>query len=265
MKNPSFKEKNPSADRDDDQMIYGLRPVMEALEAGKEIDRIFIGRGAKGELMVELKNQLRERSIAWTEVPPEKLNRFTRKNHQEVVCFISAISYFSLSQVVPSLFEKGVSPFLLILDRITDVRNFGAIARTAECAGVHAIVIPTKGAAQVSSDAIRTSAGALSRIPVCRENNLKAVVSYLQQSGIQVVSATEKGTDFHFQADLSGPLAIVMGSEEDGVSPELIRSCDRLLRIPMIGAISSLNVSVACGIMLYEAIRQRMKSDDIQL
>lgn len=264
MMDNRFKERLPSGDREDDQMIYGLRPVLEAVGAGKEIDRIFIGRGAKGELMQELKNQLRERNIAWTEVPAEKLNRFTRKNHQEVVCFISSIAYFSLGQLVPSLFERGVTPFLLILDRITDVRNFGAIARTAECAGVHAIVIPVKGAAQVSSDAIRTSAGALNRIPVCREASLKNTVSYLQQSGFQVVAATEKGKDYHFQTDLSGPLAVVMGSEEDGVSPELIRICDKLLKIPMIGTISSLNVSVACGVMLYEVIRQRMQADDVK-
>lgn len=260
MKNTEQGERRHHGDREEEQMIYGLRPVLEAVDAGKELDRVFIGRGAKGELMTELKNKLHERQIPWTEVPVEKLNRFTRKNHQEVVCFISAISYFSLSQVVPSLFEQGVTPLILILDRITDVRNFGAIARTAECAGVHAIVIPSKGAAQVSADAIRTSAGALNRIPVCRENNLKSVVTYLQESGYKVVAATEKGKEYHFQSDFSGPLAIVMGSEEDGVSPELIRSCDHLLRIPMIGAISSLNVSVACGIMLYEAIRQRLNS-----
>lgn len=261
MKNFSFKDKRPNADREDDQMIYGLRPVMEAIKAGKEIDRIFIGRTAKGELMQELKNLLREENIPWTEVPEDKLNRFTRKNHQDVVCFISAISYHSLGQLLPSIFEKGETPFLLVLDRITDVRNFGAIARTAECAGVHAIVIPSRGAAQVTSDAIRTSAGALNRIPVCRESNLKNTVTYLQQSGVQVVAATEKGKEYHFQNDLNGPLAVVMGSEEDGVSPELIRICDKLLRIPMIGTISSLNVSVACGIMLYEAIRQRIVAD----
>lgn len=259
MNRPPFRKgPPPERESDDDQMIYGLRPVMEAIDAGKEIDRIFIGRGARGELMQELKTKLRENQIAYTEVPVEKLNRFTRKNHQEVVCFISAISYHSLAQVVPSLFERGVTPLLLVLDRITDVRNFGAIARTAECAGVHAIVIPSKNAAQVTADAIRTSAGALSRIPVCRENNLKQTVNYLQESGILVVAATEKGKDYHFKTDLKGPLAIVMGSEEDGVSPELLRICDQLLRIPMLGSVSSLNVSVASGIMIYEAIRQRM-------
>ena len=173
MKNFSFKDKKPNADREDDQMIYGLRPVMEAIKAGKEIDRIFIGRTAKGELMQELKNLLREENIPWTEVPEDKLNRFTRKNHQDVVCFISAISYHSLGQLLPSIFEKGETPFLLVLDRITDVRNFGAIARTCECAAVDAVIIPAKNSVTVNADAVKTSAGALHTLPVCREQNLK--------------------------------------------------------------------------------------------
>ncbi|TAH43331.1 MAG: 23S rRNA (guanosine(2251)-2'-O)-methyltransferase RlmB [Bacteroidetes bacterium] len=240
-------------------MIYGLRPVMEALEAGKEIEKIYLGRTARGELMQELKTMLKEREIVWQEVPNERLDKFTRNNHQEVVCFISPVHYFSLSQLVPSIFEKGETPLLLILDRVTDVRNFGAIARTAECAGIHAIVIPNKGAAQVTADAIRTSAGALSRIPVCREVALRNTIKYLQESGIKVVAATEKGRDYHFQADFTGPLAIVMGSEEDGVSDDIIRTCDEILRIPLLGSVSSLNVSVACGVMIYEAVRQRMQ------
>ncbi|MBP6333902.1 MAG: 23S rRNA (guanosine(2251)-2'-O)-methyltransferase RlmB [Bacteroidia bacterium] len=240
-------------------MIYGIRPVIEALEAGKEIEKIFIGRAARGELMIALRKMLKDRDILWQEVPNEKLDKFTRNNHQEVVCFISPVHYYSLSQMIPSLFEKGLTPLILFLDRITDVRNFGAIARTAECAGVHAIVIPSKGAAQVSADAIRTSAGALSRIPVCRENNVRAALKYVQESGIKIVAATEKASDYHFQSDLTGPLAIVMGSEEDGVSDDIIRSCDELLRIPMLGSVSSLNVSVACGVMIYEAVRQRLQ------
>lgn len=242
-------------------MIYGIRPVMEAVSAGKDVERIFIGRGAKGELMQELKNLLKEKGIAWQEVPVEALHKYTRQNHQEVVCFISAIAYHTIEQVVPFIYEKGLTPLILILDRITDVRNFGAIARTAECAGVHAIVIPSRGAAQVTPDAIRTSAGALSRIPVCRANHLRDVVYYLQQSGIQVFAATEKGKDFHYTAEFNQPCAILMGSEEDGVSPDLIRVCDKLLRIPLFGNVSSLNVSVAAGVLIYEAIRQRISAD----
>jgi 23S rRNA (guanosine2251-2'-O)-methyltransferase len=251
------KKREHSAERDS-QMIYGLRPVIEAVQAGKEIDRIFITRAAKGELMLSLKKLLKENNIPWQDVPVEKINWFTKNNHQDVVCFISPVVYESVSSLVPFLFEKGETPFLLILDRITDVRNFGAIARTAECAGVNAIIIPTKGAAQVTSDAIRTSAGALSKIAVCRENNLKETVSYLQQSGIRVVGATEKGKQFYFDSDLTGPLAIIMGSEEDGISNDLIRSVDELVKIPLAGSISSLNVSVACGVVLYEALRQRL-------
>lgn len=257
---PSYKSNSrPRESKEEGQMIYGLRPVMEALEAGKEIEKIYLGRAARGELMQDLKKMLKEREIVWQEVPNERLDKFTRNNHQEVVCFISPVHYFSLSQLVPSIFEKGQTPLLLILDRVTDVRNFGAIARTAECAGIHAIVIPSKGAAQVSADAIRTSAGALSRIPVCRELSLRNTIKYLQESGIKVVAATEKGSDFYSLADMSGPLAIVMGSEEDGVSDDIIRTCDEILRIPILGSVSSLNVSVACGVMIYEAVRQRMK------
>jgi 23S rRNA (guanosine2251-2'-O)-methyltransferase len=244
---------------DQGQMVYGIRPVMEAIEAGKEIEKIYIGRTAKGELMQELKKLLQDRSIVWQEVPREKLDRISRSNHQDVICFISPVHYYSLSQIIPSIFEKGETPLVLILDRITDVRNFGAIARTAECAGVHAMVIPAKGSAQVSADAIRTSAGALSRIPVCREPGLKNTIRFLQESGLKVVAASEKGKDLVYKSDLSGPLAIVMGSEEDGVSDDIIRTCDELLRIPLQGAVSSLNVSVACGVITFEAIRQRMQ------
>jgi len=254
----SFRSRRPEP-KEDTQLIYGIRPVMETIHAGKEIDRMFICRGAKGELMGELKELLKEKNITYTEVPIEKLHRITRNNHQDVVCYISSITYHKLTDIVPFVFEKGQVPLILILDRITDVRNFGAIARTAECSGVHAIVIPGRGAAQVTADAIKTSAGALSKIPVCRENHLKQTVAYLQESGIRVVASSEKGSEDYFKSDFSGPLAIIMGSEEDGVSNELIKCADELLRIPLAGTISSLNVSVACGVMLYEAIRQRAK------
>jgi 23S rRNA (guanosine2251-2'-O)-methyltransferase len=253
----NFKNDRERKSSDDSQLVYGIRPVMEAINAGKEIDRIFITRNSKGELMTELKSLLTQKNIPWQEVPIEKIHRITRNNHQDVVCFISSISYASLSNVLPGVFEKGETPLILVLDRITDVRNFGAIARTAECAGVHAIVIPFRGAAQVTADAIKTSAGALNRIPVCRENNLRDAFQYLRQSGLTIVAATEKGNEPYFNADLSGPLAIIMGSEEDGVSNDLLRTADKLLQIPLMGKISSLNVSVACGVMLFEAVRQR--------
>ena len=242
---------------EDLQLVYGIRPVIEAIQAGKEIDRIFITRNSKGELMTELKNLLTEKNIPWQEVPIEKIHRITRNNHQDVVCFISSISYASVANVLPGIFERGETPFILILDRITDVRNFGAIARTAECSGVHTIVIPYRGAAQVTADAIKTSAGALNRIPVCRENNLRETCDYLRQSGLRIIAASEKGKELYYHSDLSGPIAIVMGSEENGISNDIIRTADELVKIPLFGSISSLNVSVATGVLLYEAIRQR--------
>ncbi len=258
MNTTPFKGR-PRPAGEDEQMIYGIHPVVEAIRAGKEIDRVFIHRGAKGDGIQQLKRELKDNGIVWQDVPLEKLNRFTRKNHQDVVAFIAPISYQPLEEVLPSLFERGVTPLLLVLDRITDVRNFGAIARTAECAGVHAIIIPERGAATVTSDAIRTSAGALSRIPVCRVRELKHAALFLRDSGIVLAAATEKGKDHYFEADLSVPLAIVMGSEEDGISGDMIRVCDHLLRIPMLGNLGSLNVSVAAGILLFESVRQRIK------
>ena len=207
--------------------------------------------------MTELKNLLTVRDIPWQEVPIEKIHRITRNNHQDVVCYISPVSYSSISNIVPGIFERGETPLILILDRITDVRNFGAIARTAECAGVHAIVIPYRGAAQVTADAIKTSAGALNSISVCRENNFRDTFAFLRQSGLRLIAATEKGKQHYYNADLSGPLAIIMGSEEDGVSDDILRTADELVKIPLLGSISSLNVSVASGVVLYEAIRQR--------
>ena len=242
---------------DDSQLVYGLRAVIEAIHAGKEIDRIYITRNSKSDLMTELKDLLKEKEIQWQEVPIEKIHRITRNNHQDVVCYISPVAYASIENMLPSIFESGETPLVLILDRITDVRNFGAIARTAECAGVHCIIIPFRGAAQVTADAIKTSAGALSRIPICRENSLRDTMQFLRNSGLKIVAATEKGNDLYFKSDLSGPLAIVMGSEEDGVSSDIIRQADELLKIPILGKISSLNVSVASGVLLYEAIRQR--------
>jgi len=240
-----------------EHMIYGIRPVMEALHAGKEIEKIFITRGAHGELMQALKTLLRERKIIYTEVPVEKLNRLTRKNHQDVVCFLSSVIYQSIEDIIPAVFEKGETPLVLILDRITDVRNFGAIARTAECAGVHAVVIPSRGAAQINADAVKTSAGALNSIPVCRESNLRNVLGYLKECGLQIIAATEKTHVLFYDADYSLPSAIVMGSEEDGISAELLKLCDRKIKIPLAGTIESLNVSVACGIVLFEAVKQR--------
>jgi 23S rRNA (guanosine2251-2'-O)-methyltransferase len=241
----------------EENIIYGIRPVMEAVDADKEIEKIFIARGTRGELMQELKKKLQGKNIIWQEVPVDKLNRLTRGNHQDVICFISSIAYQSIEDIIPYIFERGEVPLILLLDRITDVRNFGAIARTAECAGVHAIVIPDRGAAQINADAVKTSAGALNIIPVCKEHNLIDTLRFLKQSGLQIIAATEKASEYYFKIDYSQPTVIIMGSEEDGITAQLMKEADALVSLPMHGTIASLNVSVACGVLLYEVLRQR--------
>lgn len=239
-------------------MIFGLRPVIEALKAGKEIDRLFVQNGLKNELFGEMMGMLKKHNVLYQYVPLEKLNRLTSKNHQGVVGYISSIEYHKIENILPAVFEAGKTPLLLILDRITDVRNFGAIARTAECAGVDAIIIPQKGAAQINADAIKTSTGALHKIPVCREENMKKVIEYLRESGLQVIACTEKTSDDYYKVDFTLPVAIIMGSEEDGISSEYLKLADAHAKIPLLGEIGSLNVSVATGVMLYEVVRQRL-------
>lgn len=244
------KEKN-------ENIIFGTRAVIEAINAGKEVDKVFIQDRLTNELISELKKLVRDHKIPFQFVPVEKLNRLTTKNHQGVVAYFSAVTYYKIEDVLPSVFEQGKVPLFIILDRITDVRNFGAIARSAECAGAHAIIIPSRGAAQVNGDAIKTSAGALHKIPVCREDNLKDTIEYLKESGVQIVACTEKTESYYYSIDLTSPTAIIMGSEEDGISGEYIRRSDHKAKIPLMGEIGSLNVSVASGIILYEAVRQR--------
>lgn len=239
-------------------MIFGLRPVIEALKSGKEIDRLFVQTGLKNELFGEMMGLLKKHNVLFQYVPLEKLNRLTSKNHQGVVGYISSIEYHKIENILPAVFEKGKIPLLLILDRITDVRNFGAIARTAECSGVDAIIIPNKGAAQINADAIKTSAGALHKIPVCREENMKQVIDYLRESGLQVIACTEKTKDNYYQLDYTLPVAIIMGSEENGISSEYLKLADAHAKIPLLGEIGSLNVSVAAGVLLYEVVRQRL-------
>lgn len=230
---------------------------MEAIESGKEIESLFIQRGLSGHLLQELKQLLKEHQISYQQVPVEKLDRITRKNHQGVIAVISPITYQQVEHVVPVIYEKGEVPLILILDGITDVRNLGAIARSAECAGVHALVVPKRGSAEINPDAIKTSAGALYKIDVCREEDLTQTVRFLQESGIKVVVCTEKTSETIYQQDYTGPLALIMGAEDEGVSNHLIRIADGLAKIPMMGEIGSLNVSVASGVVLFEAVRQR--------
>ena len=237
--------------------IFGLRPIIEAIQAGKEIDTLFIQKGLKNELFQELWQLVRAHKVNYKHVPVEKLNRLTRKNHQGVFAFISPISFHKTDSIVQEVFENGETPLFLILDRITDVRNFGAIVRSAECAGAQTIIVPQKGSAAINGDALKTSAGALHNIPICREFNLKATIEYLKNSGLQIIGCTEKTKNFIYQTDLTIPTAIIMGSEEDGISDEYLKLCDYKVGIPMKGNIGSLNVSVSAGVVLYEAVRQK--------
>ncbi len=241
----------------DDNFIFGLRAVIEAIEAGKEIEKILIQRGIAGELFNQLRKALRGSEIPFQIVPPEKIKRLTSKNHQGVIAFVAEVTYYRAEDLLPKVFEEGKIPLLLILDKITDVRNFGAIARSAECAGVNFIIIPSRGAAQINADAVKTSAGALHRIPVCRENNVKDTITYLKEYGLQVIACHEKTDKLIYAADFSQPTAIIMGSEDTGISAEYLKLCDYAVKIPMPGKTASLNVSVATGIVLFEAIRQK--------
>ncbi len=239
------------------QLIYGIRPVVEALRSGKEIEKIFLQSTLQGSLLQELKEEIAKRKTVVQYVPVEKLNRLTRNNHQGVVAVISLIEYYNFEEIVTQIIEKGKMPFLLMLDRVTDVRNLGAIARSAECAGVDAIIVPQYSSAQINEDAIKTSSGALLRIPICRELNLKTTINLAKEMGVNVYCATEKGGEIYTQVPMKESLMIVMGSEDTGVSPEIIKLCDKRIKIPIKANIESLNVSVAAGILMYEVVRQR--------
>ena len=243
-----------------DNIIFGVRPVIEAINAGKEIDKLYIQRDIKGSGLSELRNAVKKSKIAFSHVPVQKINRHTSGNHQGVLAFISPIELSDVELVIPTLFENGKTPFILVLDKLTDVRNFGAIARTAECAGVDAIVIPKRESAQINADAIKTSAGALHNIPVCKVNNLTDTVMFLQASGLKIVGCTEKTEQTIYDVEYNPPIAIVMGSEDKGISNQILKLCDAKAKIPMSGEISSLNVSVAAGIILYEAVKQRINN-----
>ena len=241
----------------DKEMIFGIRAVIEAVQAGKDVDRVLVKRELQGELFQELQEVLTMHEIPMQKVPLDRIDRITRKNHQGVLAYMSAVTYQKIEDIVPMLFEQGKNPFIVVLDGITDVRNFGAIARTCEVAGVDAIVIPARGSVRVSADAIKTSAGALHTIPVCRELNMRDAVQFLRNSGIKVVAATEKAAENYTNSSLVDPVAILMGGEDVGISPDLLKICDELVQLPVFGNIQSLNVSVAAGVMLYEVIRQR--------
>jgi len=237
--------------------IFGIRAVIEAIRSGKDFDKILVKKGSSGELFNEFLEEAKANKIPIKMVPGERIDRVTKKNHQGVLAFISPVSFYKVEDVIPQLYEDGKTPLLLVLDEITDVRNFGAITRTAECAGVDAIIIPEKGAAQINADAVKTSAGALHHIKICRTKSLVNTIKFLKDSGIQTIAATEKASDNYYKTDFLVPSAIVMGSEEVGISDDIIRLCDAKVRIPIVGKIESLNVSVAASVIIYEAVRQR--------
>lgn len=241
----------------DNQMIFGIRAVREAIEAGQELDQIYVKRETNSAQMSELIQAIGNRRIPLRKVPVGKLNRLTRKNHQGVIAIKAVTTYYSLEEIIPFLYEKGRDPFIVVLDGITDVRNFGAIARTCECAGVDAVVVFEQRSVSVTADALKTSAGALSRLPVCREHSLEEALKFLKDSGVRLIGATEKSSDLMSTVSFQGPIAIIMGAEDRGLSDISLKECDQLVRIPLYGEIGSLNVSVAAGILLYEAVRNQ--------
>ncbi|WP_424962315.1 23S rRNA (guanosine(2251)-2'-O)-methyltransferase RlmB [Ekhidna sp.] len=238
-------------------IIYGIRTVIEAVKSGQHLERVFIQKSLKSDLYKELMAELHQTTTPISKVPIERINKFTKKNHQGVVALISPIQYHTLEHIVPQLFEEGKNPLFLVLDEITDVRNFGAIARTAECLGVHGLVIPSRGGAQVNEDAVKTSAGAFNYLPVCREKSLLDAVRYLHESGINVIACSEKTDSTLDQMNFTLPTAIIMGSEDRGISSDLIDLANDVAKVPMSGSIESLNVGVAAGMALYEVQQQR--------
>lgn len=242
--------------------IFGIRAVIEALQADKQIDKIYIRRDLQGDLVPQLFELLKGRRIVVQRVPAERLDRITRRNHQGVIAFAAAVTYHRLDHTVAAIYEEGRVPFVVLLDGLTDVRNFGAIVRTCECAGVDTVVIPERGSVSAGPDAMKTSAGALARVPVCRERTILGSVRFLKECGYTVVAVTEKSTSNYTQADYTVPVALVMGAEDTGISEDVLAECDCRVAIPMLGHIGSLNVSVAAGIAIYEVVRQRLAANE---
>lgn len=240
-----------------EHIIFGIRAIIEAIQAGKEVDKVFVQKEISGELMKDLMKVMKRGNINFTYVPAEKLHRMTPNNHQGAVATISPISFMDLEQLVESTLNSTTIPLFLILDQISDARNFGAIIRTAECSGVNGIIVQKSGSAPVNGDTVKTSAGAVFNIPICKVEHIKDAVFYLQGSGIQTVAATEKTDETIYDIDLKIPTAIIMGSEERGINPSVLKTVDKKAKLPMFGNIGSLNVSVACGAFLYEVVRQR--------
>lgn len=246
---------------DKSQYIYGIHAVLEAIEAGKDIDKILLSKTLNDETAREISDKARQLRVPVQRVPVQKIDRITRRNHQGVLAMMAAVTYYQVENLVPQMFDEGENPFIVVLGGVTDVRNFGAVARTCECAGVSAIVIPDRESVSVNADAVKTSAGALNYLPVCRERNLVNAVKFLHDSGFKIVGTSDKNSSLYTQADYTGPVAIVLGAEDKGISPEMMKLCDTQVFIPEFGHINSLNVSVAGGIMIYEVVRQRLNDE----
>ena len=241
-----------------DNQIFGIRAIIEAINAKKEIDKVFVQKDAQGDLMLDLMKTMKRNNINFSYVPVEKLNRLTPNNHQGAVATIAPISFVALETMVESVIESGKKPLFLILDQLSDARNFGAIIRTAECTGVDGIIIQKQGSAPVNGDTVKTSAGAVFNVPICKVDHIKDAIFYLQGSGIKTVAATEKTEQNIYDINFNEGVAIIMGSEDRGVNPSVLKIVDEKAKLPMFGTIESLNVSVACGAFLYEALRQRL-------
>ena len=246
---------------DKTQYIYGIHAVLEAIDAAKDIDKILLSKTLNSETAQEIMEKARALRVPVQRVPVQKIDRITRRNHQGVLAMMAAVTYYRVDDLIPRLFDEGENPFVVILDSVTDVRNFGAVARTCECAGVSAIVIPDHESVSVNADAVKTSAGALNYLPVCRERNLVTAVKFLRDSGFKIVGTSDKSQTSYTNAEYTGPVAIVLGAEDKGISPEIMKLCDTQVLIPEFGHINSLNVSVAGGIMIYEVVRQRLNDD----
>jgi 23S rRNA (guanosine2251-2'-O)-methyltransferase len=253
----TLTNKNETLSQEKETKIFGLRAIIEAINANETVDKVFLQKGLKGELFNELESLIRKRSINVSYVPIEKLNRLTNKNHQGAVAQISPIEFYDLENLVITVIESGKTPLFLLLDQISDVRNFGAIIRTAECTGVNGIIIQKKGGAPINGDTVKTSAGAVFKVPICKVDHIKDAMFHLQASGIKVIAATEKTEDTIYDVSFKEPCAIIMGSEGRGINPSVIKLADAKAKLPLLGDIESLNVSVACGAFLYEAVRQR--------
>jgi 23S rRNA (guanosine2251-2'-O)-methyltransferase len=237
--------------------IFGTRAIIETILAGQTIDKVFIDNTANTPLHKELVSLIRQQEIPYSHVPTVKLNKLTSKNHQGAVAYLAPIALASLSHVVQASYEKGKTPLVVLLDGITDVRNFGAIVRTAACANVDAVVVPSQGSASVSGEAMKTSAGALAHVPICRVGSLKEAICELQASGLQIIACHAKASNSLYRTDLNLPLAILLGAEDKGIAPQHLKLADKNIRVPMFGPIASLNVSVAAAIILYEHVRQQ--------